>query len=206
MPLPEVLVAEFRMAFTASWMASVPLEFVEVELEELDCPRSWLSDSVLELPPKLDSSELMELVLIPLLSCASAAHRSSGVTLANYGIGKFQISLRLWCVRPTRGKTGPKLPCHNGFRRTSCGDTPCRALTWIFNELHLVESPVFELSPCFLRRRPHDDTANADYDFTSTLGMLASPTKGTLRLSPIRRSASEGISNNTSPVLSLTTT
>ena len=49
MPLPEVLVAEFRMAFTASWIASFELEFVEVELEELDSPRSWLSDSVVEL-------------------------------------------------------------------------------------------------------------------------------------------------------------
>jgi hypothetical protein len=52
------------MAFTASWIASLELELVE--LEELDCPRSWLSDSV-ELLPKLDRSELMELVLIPLL-------------------------------------------------------------------------------------------------------------------------------------------
>jgi hypothetical protein len=84
------------MAFTASWIASVPLELVDVEPEELDCPRSWLSDSVLELPPKLDSSELMELVLIPLLPCAAAANRSSGATLANYGIGKFHISLSLW--------------------------------------------------------------------------------------------------------------
>jgi hypothetical protein len=65
MPLPEVLVAEFRMASTASRIAAFSLEVEEVE-EELVSPRSWLSDS-LELPTKLDRSELMELVLIPLL-------------------------------------------------------------------------------------------------------------------------------------------
>lgn len=65
MPLPEVFVAEFRMAFTASWIASAPLDVVDEE--ELVCPSSWLSDSVLELLPKLDRSELIELVLIPLL-------------------------------------------------------------------------------------------------------------------------------------------
>jgi hypothetical protein len=70
MPLPEVWVAEFRMAFTASWSADGILELVE--LEELVCPRSWLNDSV-ELLPKLDRSELIELVLIPLLLCASWA-------------------------------------------------------------------------------------------------------------------------------------
>jgi hypothetical protein len=63
MPLPAVLVAEFRMAFTASWIADEVFELVEVDV--LDCPRSWLRDSVLELLPKLDRSELMELVLIP---------------------------------------------------------------------------------------------------------------------------------------------
>src|SRR5208282_3534158 len=77
MPLPEVLVAEFRMAFTASWIASEELEFVEdAELVELVSPRSWLSDSVVEPLPRLDSSELMELVLIPLLPFTSTTHGS----------------------------------------------------------------------------------------------------------------------------------
>ncbi len=75
MPLPEVLVAEFRMAFTASWMAEVTLELVE--LEEVDCPRSSLSDSV-ELLPKLDRSELIELVLIPLFLLGASAARGAG--------------------------------------------------------------------------------------------------------------------------------
>ena len=44
-----------------------------VELEVLDPPRSWAIDSVEELLPKLDKSELIELVLIPLLLCASAS-------------------------------------------------------------------------------------------------------------------------------------
>jgi hypothetical protein len=56
------------MAFTASWIAEFSVEFVELELEVLVSPRSWLSDSVVELLPRLDSSELMELVLIPFSS------------------------------------------------------------------------------------------------------------------------------------------
>ncbi len=60
MPLPEVLVAEFRMAFTACWIAVEVLVFVE----ELDCPRSWLSVSVV-LGFKADRSELIPVVLIP---------------------------------------------------------------------------------------------------------------------------------------------
>jgi len=68
MPLPEVLVAEFRMAFTAFL-----LELVELDPDELDCPKSWLNDSVEELP-KLDRSELTELVLISPLVCAQEMH------------------------------------------------------------------------------------------------------------------------------------
>jgi hypothetical protein len=60
MPLPEVLVAEFKMALTAFWRAEVSPVFV---LEE-EFPRSWLSDSLLELA-KLDKIELIPLVLIP---------------------------------------------------------------------------------------------------------------------------------------------
>jgi hypothetical protein len=67
MPLPEVLVAEFRMAFTASWIAESVLELVELDV--LDSPKSSASDSLV-LGFKLDRSELMELVLIPLLLCA----------------------------------------------------------------------------------------------------------------------------------------
>ena len=73
MPLPEVLVAEFRMAFTAFWIASELLELVELDPDELDCPKSWLNDSVEELP-KLDRSELTELVLISPLVCAQEMH------------------------------------------------------------------------------------------------------------------------------------
>jgi hypothetical protein len=61
MPLPEVLVAEFKMALTAFCSAEVTEELV---LEELEFPRSWLSDSLLELA-KLDKIELIPLVLIP---------------------------------------------------------------------------------------------------------------------------------------------
>jgi hypothetical protein len=68
------------MAFTAFWIASVALELVEVVLEELDFPRSWASDSLVALVSKLDRSELMELVLIPLLLCTSrrAAQAAEG--------------------------------------------------------------------------------------------------------------------------------
>jgi hypothetical protein len=59
MPLPEVLVAEFKMAFTASW--SVSLLLALVELVVLDSPSSSASDSVLGF--KLDRRELIELVL-----------------------------------------------------------------------------------------------------------------------------------------------
>jgi hypothetical protein len=69
-PLPEVLVAEFRMAFTASWIAAFWLELVELDV--LDSPRSSASDSVL-LGLKADRSELMPLVLITLLLCAAVA-------------------------------------------------------------------------------------------------------------------------------------
>jgi hypothetical protein len=93
MPLPEVLVAEFRMAFTASWIADVVLELEE--LEELVSPRSSLSDSVVEPFSKLDRSELIELVLIPLLLCAWTARGSGGGGLASYLIGKFEICLSL---------------------------------------------------------------------------------------------------------------
>jgi hypothetical protein len=93
MPLPDVLVAEFRMAFTASWIASVPLEFVEVE--ELVPPNSWLSDSLVELLPKLDRSELIELVLIPFLLCASTGHGPGSGAPDSYLIGAFRISLSL---------------------------------------------------------------------------------------------------------------
>jgi len=93
MPLPEVLVAEFRMALTALWIASVVLEFVELDPDELDCPKSWLSDSVEELP-KLDRSELTELVLISLLACAPAMNVSQSGAPDSYLIGKFWISLR----------------------------------------------------------------------------------------------------------------
>jgi hypothetical protein len=54
------------------------LELVVVLLEELDSPRSWASDSLLALVLKLDRSEPIELVLIPLLLYAPAA-RGSGV-------------------------------------------------------------------------------------------------------------------------------
>jgi len=80
------------MAFTASWIADEVLELVEVEV--LDSPRSWLSDSV-ELLPKLDRSELIELVLIPLLRCTSAARGSVGGGLASHLIGRFEISFSL---------------------------------------------------------------------------------------------------------------
>jgi hypothetical protein len=91
MPLPEVLVAEFRMAFTASWIAAVPLELVE--LEEADCPRSSLSDWVVEPLSRLDRSELMELVLIPHLLRSSGTRGSGGGPPDTYLIGCFQISL-----------------------------------------------------------------------------------------------------------------
>jgi hypothetical protein len=64
------------------------------ELEELDCPNSWLNDSV-ELPPRLDRSELIELVLIPLLLCASWASRAGDEALDSYVIGGLEISLRV---------------------------------------------------------------------------------------------------------------
>jgi hypothetical protein len=70
MPVPEVPVAEFRMAFTASWIAVEVL----VELEELDCPRSSLSDSVL-LEPKEDRSEVIPLVLISISPLRPASER-----------------------------------------------------------------------------------------------------------------------------------
>lgn len=92
MPLPEVWVAEFRMAFTASWSADGVPELVE--LEEPVCPRSWLNDSV-ELPPKLERSEPIELLLIPLLLCAAWAYGSGGGALDSYVIGKLEISLNL---------------------------------------------------------------------------------------------------------------
>jgi hypothetical protein len=76
------------MAFTASWIASVALELVEVVLE-LDSPRSWASDSLVALVSKLDRSELMELVLIPLLlgtsrRAAQAAEGWPAILSANW--------------------------------------------------------------------------------------------------------------------------
>src|ERR1039457_2002825 len=64
MPLPAVLVAEFRMALTASCTADVGFEVEDPAV--LEAPRSWLSDGE-ELLSKLDRSELIELVLIPIL-------------------------------------------------------------------------------------------------------------------------------------------
>jgi 50S ribosomal subunit-associated GTPase HflX len=64
MPLPAVLVAEFRMALTASCTADVELEVEDAVVPEV--PRNWLSDGEEPLS-KLDRSELIELVLIPLL-------------------------------------------------------------------------------------------------------------------------------------------
>jgi hypothetical protein len=59
MPVPEVPVAEFKMAFTALWIAVEVLVFVD----ELEVPRSWLSVSVV-LGSNADSSEVIPLVLI----------------------------------------------------------------------------------------------------------------------------------------------
>src|SRR5208283_3202342 len=83
MPLPEVFVAEFRMALTASWMADVWFEFVEVV--EV-CPSSWLSDSVVEPVPKLDRSELIELVLIPLLLCPRQPAARARARVPHHGV------------------------------------------------------------------------------------------------------------------------
>src|SRR5208337_3265048 len=58
MPLPEVLVAEFRMAFTASWVAEFSLELVELDVP--DSPRSSAIDSLLGL--ELFRSEVSKLV------------------------------------------------------------------------------------------------------------------------------------------------
>jgi hypothetical protein len=73
MPLPEVLVAEFRMALTASWIAEFVLEFVELDV--LDSPRSSASVSLV-VGSKLDRSELIVLVLIPLLLGALPANQA----------------------------------------------------------------------------------------------------------------------------------
>jgi hypothetical protein len=80
------------MAFTASWIAEFVLELVE--LDALDSPRSSASDSLV-LGFKLDRSELMELVLIPFLLCASAARGSGNRKLASHLIGRFKISFSL---------------------------------------------------------------------------------------------------------------
>jgi hypothetical protein len=74
------------MAFTASWIAAFVLEFVELDV--LDSPRSWLIDSVLELPARLDRSELTELVLIlfslaPRRRTAQAMERPIAILSAN---------------------------------------------------------------------------------------------------------------------------
>src|SRR5208337_99193 len=93
MPLPEVLVAEFRMAFTAPWIASFSLELVE--LEEVDSPRSSLRGSLVVFP-KLDRSELIELVPIPLLLCASGARGSPRWRPAgSLGLGRYSWSIHL---------------------------------------------------------------------------------------------------------------
>jgi hypothetical protein len=66
-PLPEVFVAELRMASTASRTEESELELFEVELEVEDSPKSSASDSLV-LGFKLFSRELTELeVLIPIL-------------------------------------------------------------------------------------------------------------------------------------------
>ena len=143
---------------------------MEVELEELDSPRSWLSDSVVELLPKLDRSELIELVLIPLLLlCASI-----GGAPDCYLIGKLGISLR------------ERKKLHHRSRRIQVH------LSAVF-VIYVVDVLFAE------RQKVHD------YDFTSTLWALESPIWVTSILSPIARSASGGISNNTSPVESSTT-
>jgi hypothetical protein len=93
MPLPEVLVAEFRMAFTASWIAEFSLELVELEV--VDSPRSSLSGSLVVFP-KLERSEAIELVLIPLLLCASAARGFPRCRLAgSLGLGRCSWSIHL---------------------------------------------------------------------------------------------------------------
>jgi hypothetical protein len=86
MPLPEVLVAEFRMAFTASWIAAEVLELVALDV--LDSPRSSASDS-------LDRSELIPVVLIPHLLGASAARGPGSGAPDSYLIGNFVIPLRV---------------------------------------------------------------------------------------------------------------
>src|ERR1035441_4017318 len=74
MPLPAVMVAEFRMALTASCTADVELEVEDAVVPEV--PRSWLSDGE-ELLSKLDRSELIELVLIPILLRRRGTDRKS---------------------------------------------------------------------------------------------------------------------------------
>jgi hypothetical protein len=59
------------MASTASWTAALVAAFIEVELEVPDSPKSSAIDSLFGF--KLDRSELIELVLIPLLLYAVAA-------------------------------------------------------------------------------------------------------------------------------------
>jgi hypothetical protein len=80
------------MAFTASWIAEFWLELVELDV--LDSPKSSASDSLV-LGFKLDRSELIELVLIPLLLCTSAARGSGGGAPDSYPIGKSAISFSL---------------------------------------------------------------------------------------------------------------
>jgi len=80
------------MAFTASWIAALVLELVELEV--LDSPRSSASDSLV-LGFKADRSELIPLVLIPLLLCASAARGSGDGAPDSYLIGNLEISLSL---------------------------------------------------------------------------------------------------------------
>ena len=92
MPLPEVLVAEFRMAFTASWIAAEVLELVALDV--LDSPRSSASDSLV-LGFKLDRSELIPVVLIPHLLGASAARGPGSGAPDSYLIGNFVIPLRV---------------------------------------------------------------------------------------------------------------
>ena len=88
------------MAFTASWIADVVLELVELE-ELCDSPRSSLSDSVVELLSKRDRSELIELVLIPLLLLIPAA----GLALACFAGSRLVILGGE--LRPRTCKTGP---------------------------------------------------------------------------------------------------